>query len=161
MTEQIKKEEIKKKLQEIRHSFYAYRNGIVSESLKKLYPADAMIFGLTVPQFNEIAARYGKYLELGRELWKEKNIRESRLLALYILPPELIDEGEAKSMIRDVRSIEEAEMLAFKVLRNLKDANLILEKLSEPEKEFEELNQRDPVRYCLEMFARNLQQIRK
>lgn len=137
-------------LREIKKDFFSLRNGIIADSLKKLYPSDTIIFGLNVPQFMDLAKKYPKDIELGLELWKEKKCRESRLFSLYIIPPSQLDKEKAKEMIRDVKSIEEAEFLAFKVLRNLKDAREIYEEISKEE-------MKEPLSsYCVSMFKKNL-----
>lgn len=109
-------------LKEIKKDFYIYRNGILAENLKTLYPPGTLIFGLNVPQFMELAKKYPKDKELAFHLWKDKSSRESRLFALYVYPPKEMKLEEANSMINDVRSIEEAEFLAFRLLRHVEFA---------------------------------------
>lgn len=104
---------------EIKKDFFAYRNGIIADSVRKLYPSGTKIYGLTVPQFIEISKKYKKNSTLAFRLWQDKECRESRLLALYLLPIEFLNKLMAGEMIRDVRSIEEAEFLSFKILRHL------------------------------------------
>ena len=93
-------------LQDIKKDFYRYRNGIVAESLRKLYDPDVLIFGLTVPQLMEIARKYPKDLKLGLQLWKDKKTRESRLLALYLIPVALLEKETAREMFLDIRNFE-------------------------------------------------------
>lgn len=137
-------------IKEIKKDFFRYRNGIIVDSIKQLYPPGKKIFGLIVPQFVEIAKKYPKDLSLGLKLWEDKNNRESRLLSLYILPPRQISKEKALEMIFDVESSEEAEFLAFRILRNLPYA---LELMSE----LRSLNlPNDTAEFCLLMFERNM-----
>ena len=138
---------------DIKRDFYSFRNGIVSDAIRKLYPPKTMILGLNVPQFIELAKKYPKDLKLGLELWKDKTCRESRLFSLYILPPEEVDYETAKEMIKEVNSTEEAEFLAFKILRRLPFATELLEEIIK-----EEISQPLPS-YCISMFKKNLDQI--
>lgn len=139
-------------IKEIKKDFFRFRNGILADKLRKIYPADKMIYGLTVIELMKIAKDYPHDLNLGLELWKDKNNRESRLLALYIIPPEEIDKETVKGMINDVESSEEAEFLAFKILRHLPFANELYMDISS--------SGRSPSSaYCVEMFRKNLDQI--
>lgn len=140
-------------IKEIKKDFYAFRNGIVSESLRKLYSPGKMIYGLTVPQFMEIAKKYPKDMELAIKLWGDKKCRESRLFSLYILPYEQLNKENASQMIKDVESSEEAEFLAFKILRQLPFALELYEELAA-----ESITEPMPA-YCMEMFKKNLNQI--
>lgn len=115
-------------LSQIRKDFYVFRNGTVAESLKNLYPSSILIFGLNVPQFMELATKYPKDKELAKLLWEDISCRESRLLSLYILPPTEVDLELASKMIEEVRSMEEAEFLSFRILRHLSFAKELSKK---------------------------------
>lgn len=139
---------------EIKKDFFRYRNGIIADSLKNMYPSGKQIFGLTAPQLKEISKKYPKDQVLGMMLWNDRKVRESRMLALYLLSPTDISFLSAKEMIEDVQSKEEAEFLAFKILRNLPYAEdlLIFES---------KIAHKDPnIVYCVEMLRRNLEILR-
>lgn len=136
-------------IQEIKKDFFRYRNGIVAEALRKLYPINKMIFGLTVPQLIEIAKKYPKDIDLGLKLWRDKNNRESRLLSLYLIHPEELDRETVLEMINDVESTEDAEFLAFKILRKLPFAEEFYNEISSAS--FSQY----PA-YCMKMFRKNL-----
>lgn len=136
----------------IKKEFFSLRNGMVADNLKKYFSSDSIIFGLMIPQIKEISERYPKSIELGFKLWEDKKCRESRLLALYLLPKDKIDKDEAKKLFKEVATYEEAELLSFKILRYLDFADNLLKELSE-----EDLN--DPLLvYNLSMFKKNLNQ---
>lgn len=135
---------------EIKKDFFRFRNGVLSQSLRNQYPEGVIIYGLMVPQFLEMAKRYPKNLELGEKLWDDKSNRESRLFALYILPSSLLSYEKAEAMIMDVRSVEEAEFLAFRILRHLPFRNELYENLKE-------LGDSQTLQgYCVRMFAKNI-----
>ena len=148
MTE--KKPDLSDIIHKIKKDFYCYRNGIVADVLKKLYPGGKIIYGLTVSQFLEISRKYPKDLEIGLKLWEDKKTRESRLLALYLIPPLQLSKELACEMVKDVESTEEAEFLAFRVLRNHPEAHELLEELNQ------EVLPNSLSVYCREMLFRNL-----
>ena len=141
-------------LQDIKKDFYRYRNGIVAESLRKLYDPDVLIFGLTVPQLMEIARKYPKDLNLGLQLWKDKKTRESRLLALYLIPVALLEKETAREMFLDIRNFEEADFLTFRILRNTSYSEELYNDLCKK-------NLYDPnLKYGLTMFKKNLDMVK-
>lgn len=141
-------------LQDIKKDFYRYRNGIVAESLRKLYDPDVLIFGLTVPQLMEIARKYPKDLNLGLQLWKDKKTRESRLLALYLIPVALLEKETAREMFLDIRNFEEADFLTFRILRNTSYSEELYNDLCKE-------NLFDPnLKYGLTMFKKNLDMVK-
>ena len=150
MTESYDNNNSLDKTQEIKKDFYRFRNGIVADALKKIYPTGKLIYGLTVPQFMEIARKYPKDLNTGLKLWQDKKVRESRLLALYLIPPVELSKEVAKDMLFDVDSTEEAEFLAFRILRFLPMAKELLKELNEEKLPTTEAE------YCLSMFKKNL-----
>lgn len=100
----------------------AFRNGIIADTLRKAgYPYN-VIFGLNLPQLSQIAKSFYANHELAAALWQDKNVRESRLLATYLFPTD-ITEDEAKQLIDDLQTNEEADMLAFRLLKKLPYAN--------------------------------------
>ena len=140
-------------LKEIKKDFFRYRNGVVAESLSKLYPKGKLVFGLNVPQLMEISNKVPKDLDLALSLWKDKNCRESRLLSMYLFPTSLLPKDVASDLIKDVDSMEEAEFLAFRVLRHLSYANdLYIEFQGD-----DYLSSQ--AKYCVEMLKRNLEQL--
>ena len=120
-------------LNEIRKKFFALRNGLIADALRKGGLEQKYIFGLQLPQIKEIASQFKpesdeESVELARELWKDRECRESRLLACHLMPPPMISKEETLEWTADVRSREEADILAFKLLRYLDAAPEIAEK---------------------------------
>lgn len=116
-------------IQEIKHLFFAYRNGVVAEALRRSGMPYAMIFGVDVPTLASIARRIGYDRQLAGELWADREVRESRLLACYLFDPESLPLASALELCRDIRTPEEADMLAFRLLKRLPYAPELLAEL--------------------------------
>lgn len=98
----------------------AYRNGIVADTLRAAgMSCYHIIFGLNVPQLAHIAGTLNADKELANALWADKTVRESRLLATYLFPPEQVSESEALTLMEQAQTQEEADMLTFRLLRRL------------------------------------------
>ena len=111
-------------LSSIRKEFFALRNGMIADTLRKGGLEQKYIFGLQLPQIKEIALRYTQADEedtclLARNLWGDKECREARLLACHIMPPAKMTYEEAKEWVEDVATREESDILAFRLLRYL------------------------------------------
>lgn len=120
-------------INQIKHEFLAFRNGIVADTLRKAGYPFSIIFGLQLPQLKEIAAQIGKDKELGLKLWQDENVRESRILALLVLPPEEVSFDEAIYLALTIRSREEADLLPFLLLRHMSDFSIVRFALASPE----------------------------
>lgn len=118
-------------LREIKQQFMAFRNGVVADTLRKGGWHHKIIFGLQYPQLKSIAAdiknasasssgkgdEADEYLaDLGRELWADSDVRESRVLATMLMPQSQIDEEEALQMLLSVNDCEEGDALCFYLL---------------------------------------------
>lgn len=130
-----------------------YRNGIVADTLRQAGMAYPIIFGLQLPQLSEIArslkAERGEEecVRLADELWADRNVRESRLLACWLFPLGITEE-KALQLAESVQTREEADILAFRLLRRLLYAESLRDRLrSHPD---------SLVAYCGEALQRNL-----
>lgn len=114
----------------IKHQFMMYRNGITADTLRKAGWPQKVIFGLNLPQLTEIARTLpSPDLALAELLWHDKEVRESRLLAPFLLPRDL-DIARVKEICADLRTREEADLLSFRWLRYHKDASQLVEQFS-------------------------------
>ncbi len=109
-------------LADIRKQFFALRNGMIADTLRKGGLEQKYIFGLQLPQIKEIWQQFycednEEAAEIARNLWKDKDCREARLLACHIMPPSIMTEKEATEWAKDVKTREEADILAFRLLR--------------------------------------------
>jgi len=125
--------ELSDKVKGIKREFFAYRNGMLADSLRNLGYPYTVIFGLNVPQLAGIWKDYGSDTRLADTLWEERHVRESRLMACYLFNPEEISEQKALTLALDVQTQEEADMLSFRLLKRLAFSRDILKRLSEEE----------------------------
>lgn len=137
-------------MKQIKHLFMTYRNGIVADTLRKAGHPFGVIFGLQIPQLAEIARAIPRDIVTGRRLWADRNVRESRLLACWIIPTDSISMQEAIDMASGVLTREEADIMAFRLLRYLPFAHDLASRL---------LDISDPLpHYTGEALLRNLNQ---
>lgn len=106
-------------IRDIHHKFFSFRNGIVAKTFHDAGDPHVRIFGLQLPQLGAIARETGFDASLAKALWSERDCRESRLLACYLFNPDLLSREEAVEMANDVQSREEADILAWRLLRRL------------------------------------------
>lgn len=139
-----------KLLIEIKKEFYSYRNGIVADALKKIYEPSTIIYGLRVPQFMEIAGKLPKDNNLALTLWNDTNVRESRILALFVLNPESVEFITAQQLFLSIKNREEADFLSFKVLGKLPFAEKLYKDL------IPKIKNNDLLEYALVMFKKNI-----
>lgn len=125
------------------------RNGIVADALRKGGMPHKVIFGLNVPQLSEIATSVISDREvLAEQLWADREVRESRLLACWLFDPTVMPEQRVRMLIDEVRTREEADILAFRTLRRLPYARALLESLTGADGSYSS--------YAAEALARNL-----
>lgn len=138
-------------IKNIKHQFMAFRNGIVADTLRNAGMPYKIIFGLQLPQLKEIADTLPKDMELAKNIWDDKNVRESRLLACYLFPKDMINEKIAMELAESVQTTEEADILCFRLLRYLPFAKKLVDQLID--------SQENNVAYCGKALLRNLDAI--
>ncbi len=108
------------KMQEVKRAMYARRNGQLADTLRRSGAAPfAIIFGLNLPQIDELAAMFGPDAELARRLHDNKSTRESQLLAAAMMPRDAIEIDEALQWLTEAQSAEVADILCHRLLRHL------------------------------------------
>ncbi len=108
----------------IRKEFFSFRNGMIADTLRKGGLEQKYIFGLQLPQIKDIAIRFKPDNEdesaaLAKSLWSDKECREARLLACHLMAPALMTKEEALEWAEGILTREEADILAFRLLRHL------------------------------------------
>lgn len=142
-------------IKHIKHLFMTFRNGIVSDTLRKAGMKYDIIFGLQIPQISEIAREIksnnspDKLYDIAETLWADHNVRESRLLACWLYPVAMTTHEKAIELASDVKTREEADILCFRLLRNLPFASSLSDSLC--------LNNNPLIAYCGEALQRNLE----
>lgn len=121
-------------IKSIKNDFFSLRNGMVTDRLRKAGSPYKIIFGLLIPQIEQIAARLEPSADLAEWLWDNVSTRESRLLAVMVYPQDefVIDMAEKWSAESD--TVELTDVLCFRLVRNVPDAwRLVVEKADSPD----------------------------
>lgn len=121
-------------IQKARQSFFALRDGMMADTLRKGGIEYKYMFGLQLPQIKGIADSIRPIFDadaavLAQKFWNDRDCRESRLLACHLMPASLMTREEALGMARDCKTREEADILAFRVLRHADYAAELLPEL--------------------------------
>ena len=95
-------------------------NGIVSMHQRRQGLDYKINFGVEIPRLKSIAQEYAQDKELATTLWND-NIRECKLLAIFLLPQENYAEV-AERWIAETPFTEIADHLAMNILCKLPDA---------------------------------------
>ncbi len=104
-------------MQTVKRHFFAMRNGVIADVLRKAGSPFRIIFGLNLPQLVDIAEQTGDDAELARSLWANSTTRESMMLAPMIFPRAEMDRGEAERWIAAIPAAEIADVLCHRQLR--------------------------------------------
>lgn len=108
----------------------AYRNGVIADTLRQAGWPHKVIFGLNLPQITEIARSLkAPDTDLALELWADREVRESRLLAPFLLPHDFPLE-RVLELCANIRTHEEADLLAFRHIRYRSDAVSVADQVS-------------------------------
>lgn len=116
-------------LRDIRKEFFAFRNGIIADKLRRAGDPHSMIMGCLLVDVMAIVQRTResigdeeKLASIALELWKDTNSRECRLAAPILYPTRLMTNDMAREWCETVETIEIADNLCHKLLRQLPDA---------------------------------------
>lgn len=112
------------KLKEIKQSFRLMMNGEATRSMREKGIDYHLNWGVNILDLRKMADEYGKDYHLAIELWKE-NIRECKILATMIMPPEEMPIEIVDLWMEQTPSLEVAEQAAFNLYQYLDDASVI------------------------------------
>lgn len=104
-------------MQTIKRHFFAMRNGVIADVLRKAGSPHRIIFGLNLPQIAEIAASTPHSRELAERLWANTTTRESMLIAPMLVEPAEFTEADARRWLETAPSHEVIDVLCLKLLR--------------------------------------------
>ncbi len=113
---------MEKILSEIKKDFFAYRNGVMADALRKSGDPHAVIMGCMLVDVVTIARRYEPMVALASALWADVKHRECRLAAPVLFPPAEMTAEQALEWARGVQSEEEADVLCHRLLRRVASA---------------------------------------
>lgn len=117
-------EKVKEKLKKIKQSFRLMMNGPASQSMREKGLNYKINWGVPIPSLKQMAKEYGKDYDLAIELFKE-DIRECKILATMIMPPEKFLPEIADIWMEQTISYEIAEQLAFNLMQYVDYAPVI------------------------------------
>lgn len=106
------------KLREIKRTFRLYMDGARMQSMREKGLNYHLNWGVSIGHLHEIAKEYGSDYDLAIQLWKE-NIRECKILATIIMPPEDFQSDLAFLWIEQLESQEVAEYLSMNLLQKV------------------------------------------
>jgi len=108
----------------IKKELRASMNGILSARMRKAGMPYHLIFGVELPRLQNIAKEFSNDVNLANHLWKE-NIRETRLLAIMLMPAEAFTPEMANAWAKALLTAEEAQVMAMLLLSKTKYAKEI------------------------------------
>lgn len=128
-------------MQQVKRRFFAMRNGMLADQIRRSGLGYRVNFGLNIPQLKEIATDIinsgissAGLLELANSLWANINTRESRLMAPMIFPADIMSRELAARWLSEAQTTEVADHLCHSLLKRLTFAEEIaLEQFHTPE----------------------------
>lgn len=123
-------------LRGIRKEFFAFRNGIIADKLRKAGDPHQMIMGCLLVDISGIVSRVRESIgdkaqmeAIATELWSDTNSRECRLAAPMLYPAESMTPDLALQWCESVETTEVADNLCHKLLRHLAFADNLFRQL--------------------------------
>ena len=123
-------------LRGIRKEFFAFRNGIITDKLRKAGDPHHMIMGCLLVDIIGIVSRVREAIgdmaqmeAIASELWSDTNSRECRLAATMLYPAESMTLDLALQWCESVETTEVADNLCHKLLRHLDFADALFRQL--------------------------------
>ena len=102
-------------MRDIRKELRASMNGILSARMRDAGMPFRLIFGTELPRLESIASEFPHDAELAQQLWQTK-IRETRLLAIMLMPPHHFTPPLAELWLSSLLTAEEAQVMALRLL---------------------------------------------
>ena len=96
-------------LKEIKRLYRHYMNGMVAQSMREKGMSYRVNFGLTMPLLRRIAESVPHRLDIAEELWQDKGVRESLLLAPMVCPAGEFGYADACRWAREIPTTEVAD----------------------------------------------------
>lgn len=114
----------------VKRRFFAMRNGVIADVLRRSGSPFSIIFGLNLPQIADIAADYAPDEELAERLWANTTTRESMLLAPMLVDRAAFTADDARRWLSGVPAAEVADVLCHRLLRHLPYAWALADELT-------------------------------
>ncbi len=123
-------------IKDIRKQFFAYRNGIVADTLRKNGDSHHLIMGCQMTDVATIASCLSPDKQLAEALWADSKHRECRMIAPMLYPVTDMDKAKALRWAGDVECEEIADILCHRLLRKLPFASEIADELLKSDSPF-------------------------
>ena len=111
-------------INDIKKELRASMNGILSARMREAGMPFHLIFGTELPRLRSIADDFPRDADLAEQLWQQ-NIRETRLLAIMLMPPEDFSAETANRWAETMKTAEEAQVLAMMLMPEVRQAKAI------------------------------------
>lgn len=131
-------------LKEIRQSFRLIMNGEAAQSMREKGLSYRVNWGASVGDLQTMAddiiseTSEEERLDLAKKLWQD-NVRESKLIAIMIMPIDKCDESIVEEWTKNIPTIEIAEALAYYLLQHTDNNNIVAIRLIDSGKEYSQL----------------------
>lgn len=109
---------------DIKKELRASMNGILSAKMREAGMPYQLIFGVELPRLQSIANEFPKSTDLANQLWGQ-NIRETKLLAIMLMPPHTFTSEVANTWAERIQTAEEAQVMAKYLLQKVVHAKEI------------------------------------
>lgn len=126
----------------MRKEFFAFRNGIVADKLRKAGDPHSIIMGCLLVDIQSIVKRQREAISndarlaaVASELWCDTQSRECRIAAPMLYPAPLMTAEEARKWCQEVESIEVADNLCHKLLRHIDCGEKLFRQLIDDERQ--------------------------
>ena len=106
---------------DIKKELRASMNGILSARMREAGMPFRLIFGVELPRLRSIADEFPPNAALANLLWNQ-NIRETKLLAIMLMPPEDFSPKMSEAWAESIVTAEEAQILAMMLLSKTEHA---------------------------------------
>ena len=93
-------------------------NGVVAASMREKGVSYRMVFGVSTGQLRKISLKYPSGKELAERLWRE-DVRELKILATLLYPPELFSRTTADRWVREINNQEMREQVSMNLFQKL------------------------------------------
>ncbi|MBD5255859.1 MAG: DNA alkylation repair protein [Barnesiella sp.] len=121
-------------MQLIKRRFFAMRNGVIADTLRRNGSPFKIIFGLNLPQIDDIARDLGKNHQLGETLWANSTTRESMILAPMLMDVNSLSFDDIAAMTAESPAPEITDTLVHKLLRHHPDSLNLAKHLARADK---------------------------
>lgn len=126
-------QEITEAIRLIKRQFFAMRNGMMGEQLRRAGQPYRIIFGLNLPQVSAIARESPHDADLAQALWQNSGTRESLMIAPMLYPHDEATPVLARTWIETAPTIEAIDILCLRLIKGQPWAEELAMNLLKPE----------------------------